>query len=201
MGNLSIGNVLQINGNGFRAAIGAANRLNTGIDVVNAWAVETILTFILVLVVFSATDSAQAVKAVHLPVSHQARQCRTLTPSFTFPSNAAMKASRLARHTLFLQAEGVEAMKQQACDCQQSCMPVIIRALSRYVCLHLDLSCFEFTQALAPFAIGTYVFLAHLVALPIDGCRYFLAESNVLKLILQCSHALLALLMPSRLVQ
>lgn len=59
---------MQINGNGFRAAIGAANRLNTGIDVVNAWAVETILTFILVLVVFSATDSAQAVKAVHLPV-------------------------------------------------------------------------------------------------------------------------------------
>ncbi len=61
--------MLQINGNGFRAAIGAANRLNTGIDQVNAWAAETILTFILVLVVFAATDSAQAVKAVHLPVS------------------------------------------------------------------------------------------------------------------------------------
>lgn len=79
--------VLQINGNGFRAAIGAANRLNTGIDVVNAWAVETILTFILVLVVFSATDSAQAVKAVHLPVSHHARQCGTLLLSVTFPQN------------------------------------------------------------------------------------------------------------------
>lgn len=90
--------VYAINGNGFRAAIGAANRLNTGIDVVNAWAVETILTFILVLVVFSATDSAQAVKAVHLP-------------------------------------------------------------------------------ALAPFAIGTYVFLAHLVALPIDGCSINPARS------------------------
>ena len=60
--------LLQINGNGFRAAIGAANRLNTGIDEVNAWAVETILTFILVFVVFAATDSIQAVKAVHLPV-------------------------------------------------------------------------------------------------------------------------------------
>ena len=60
---------MQINGNGFRAAIGAANRLNTGIDAVNAWAVETILTFILVMVVFAATDSHQAVQAVHLPVS------------------------------------------------------------------------------------------------------------------------------------
>ena len=61
--------LMQINGNGFRAAIGASNRLNTGIDEVNAWAVETILTFILVLVVFSATDSVQAAQAIHLPVS------------------------------------------------------------------------------------------------------------------------------------
>lgn len=59
--------VYAINGNGFRAAIGAANRLNTGIDSVNAWAVETILTFILVFVVFAATDSYRAVKAIHLP--------------------------------------------------------------------------------------------------------------------------------------
>jgi glycerol uptake facilitator-like aquaporin len=60
--------LLQINGNGFRAAIGAANRLNTGVDAVNAWAAETILTFTLVFVIFAATDSTQAVKTIHLPV-------------------------------------------------------------------------------------------------------------------------------------
>ena len=57
-----------MNGNGYRAAIGAANRLNTGIAVPNAWFVETLLTFILVLVVFAATDSVRAVQSLHIPV-------------------------------------------------------------------------------------------------------------------------------------
>ena len=61
-------NGMQLNGNGYRAAIGAANRLNTGISVPNAWLVETLLTFILVIVVFAATDSVRSAQSLHIPV-------------------------------------------------------------------------------------------------------------------------------------
>ncbi|EIE22533.1 aquaporin-like protein, partial [Coccomyxa subellipsoidea C-169] len=90
--------VLAIDHNGFKAALGASNRLNTGINPANAWGAETILTCVLVFVVFAATDTQRSATSGHLSV-------------------------------------------------------------------------------LAPFSIGLAVFLAHLVAVPIDGCSINPARS------------------------
>ena len=59
---------VQIDPTGFNAALGAANQLAAGVTRRNAWGVETILTTILVFVVFAATDSERATKTAHLPV-------------------------------------------------------------------------------------------------------------------------------------
>ncbi|KAK9904092.1 hypothetical protein WJX75_004416 [Coccomyxa subellipsoidea] len=90
--------VLAIDHIGYMAALGASNRLNTGINPANAWAAETILTCVLVFTVFAATDTTRSSSSGHLSV-------------------------------------------------------------------------------LAPFAIGLAVLLAHLVAVPIDGCSINPARS------------------------
>ncbi len=58
----------QIDNNGFTAALGAANRLNTGISQASAWGTETVLTCILVFTVFAATDTVRSQKSAHLSV-------------------------------------------------------------------------------------------------------------------------------------
>lgn len=58
----------QIDSNGFTAALGAANRLNTGITQASAWGTETVLTCILVFTVFAATDTTRSQKSAHLSV-------------------------------------------------------------------------------------------------------------------------------------
>ncbi|KAK9814313.1 hypothetical protein WJX72_003829 [[Myrmecia] bisecta] len=61
--------VLACDKTGFKAALGAANHLNTanGVSEAAAWGFETILTFIFVMVIFVATD-AQRSSTAHIPV-------------------------------------------------------------------------------------------------------------------------------------
>lgn len=60
--------VLSIDPNGYRAALGAANRLNTWASVGTGLGVEIVLTAIFVFVIFAAVDSPRASKSAHLPV-------------------------------------------------------------------------------------------------------------------------------------
>ena len=60
---------LQLDPTGFKAAAGGANQLNAGVTHVQAWGIETILTFLLVFVVFAATDSQRSAGTPHLPVT------------------------------------------------------------------------------------------------------------------------------------
>ena len=59
---------MQIDPAGFKAALGAANRLNQGVSLASAWGFETILTCLLVYTVFAATDTQRAKETAHLPV-------------------------------------------------------------------------------------------------------------------------------------
>lgn len=60
--------VLAIDPNGHKAAMGAANRLNTWVTVGTGVGVEILLTAIFVFVIFAAVDKARASTSAHLPV-------------------------------------------------------------------------------------------------------------------------------------
>ncbi|KAL0020531.1 hypothetical protein WJX79_005805 [Trebouxia sp. C0005] len=53
---------------GFHAAKGGSNVLLTGLPQSAGWLIESILTFLLVFVVFAATDHARAQSTAHLPI-------------------------------------------------------------------------------------------------------------------------------------
>ena len=53
---------------GFAAGKGGSNRLLEGLPQGAGWLLETILTFLLVFVVFTATDHARAQSTSHLPI-------------------------------------------------------------------------------------------------------------------------------------
>ena len=59
---------LQTDRAAFSAAKGGANRLLTGIPTSSGWLMEALLTFLLVFVVFTATDQARAQSTAHLPI-------------------------------------------------------------------------------------------------------------------------------------
>lgn len=90
--------VLAVDPLGHRAALGAANRLNTWVSPGKALGAEILLTAIFVFIVFAAVDQVRGASSAHLPV-------------------------------------------------------------------------------LAPFAIGIAIFMAHIVAVPIDGCSVNPARS------------------------
>ena len=70
MGNvvLTVNCVVQTFKTGFAAGKGATNRLLAGLPQSAGWLMETILTFLLVFVVFTATDQGRAQSTSHLPV-------------------------------------------------------------------------------------------------------------------------------------
>ena len=77
----SLGTAVQIDHNGFKAALGASNRLNTGINPANAWGAETILTCVLVFVVFAATDTQRSATSGHLSVRNLgSTDCAAIAP-------------------------------------------------------------------------------------------------------------------------
>ena len=60
--------MLQTDHDGFHAAKGGANILLAGLPQGAGWLMESILTFLLVFVVFAATDQARAQSTAHLPI-------------------------------------------------------------------------------------------------------------------------------------
>eukprot|EP00878_Enallax_costatus_P008329 GHUV01008707.1.p1 GENE.GHUV01008707.1~~GHUV01008707.1.p1 ORF type:complete len:230 (+),score=37.24 GHUV01008707.1:169-858(+) len=60
--------VLAVDPNGHRAALGAANRLNTWVGIGTAVGVEILLTAIFVFVIFAAVDKPRSSTSAHLPV-------------------------------------------------------------------------------------------------------------------------------------
>ena len=65
---LTVGFVVQTFKTGFAAGKGATNRLLAGLPQSAGWLMESILTFLLVFVVFTATDQGRAQSTSHLPV-------------------------------------------------------------------------------------------------------------------------------------
>ena len=63
------GCALQIDPNAFTAIGGGANKLAEDVNYGQAWGMEAILTFSLVMMVFAATDNFHAATTAHLPVS------------------------------------------------------------------------------------------------------------------------------------
>lgn len=59
---------MQTDNRGFEAAQGAVNRLIPGMPPSAGWLLECILTFVLVIVVFAATDTARAQSTAHMTV-------------------------------------------------------------------------------------------------------------------------------------
>ena len=59
---------MQTHKAGFAAAKGGCNRLLTGLPTSAGWLMEALLTFVLVFVVFTATDQARAQSTAHLPI-------------------------------------------------------------------------------------------------------------------------------------
>lgn len=59
---------MQTDKAGFTAAKGGCNRLLTGLPQSAGWLLESLLTFLLVFVVFTATDQARAQSTAHLPI-------------------------------------------------------------------------------------------------------------------------------------
>ena len=70
---------MQINKKGFDLAGGGANKLNPDIPYGAGWAMETILTFALVFMVYAATDSVRGSNTAHIPVSVCSRRLTTLS--------------------------------------------------------------------------------------------------------------------------
>jgi len=62
------GDPVQIDPNAFTAIGGGANKLAANVSYAQAWGMEAILTFSLVMVVFAATDNFHASEVIHLPV-------------------------------------------------------------------------------------------------------------------------------------
>ena len=62
-------NAAQIDPNAFTAVGGGANKLAASVNYGQAWGMEAILTFSLVMMVFAATDNFHAAEVAHLPVS------------------------------------------------------------------------------------------------------------------------------------
>ena len=60
--------MLQTHKAGFTAAKGGCNRLLSGLPPSAGWLMESLLTFLLVFVVFTATDQARAQSTAHLPI-------------------------------------------------------------------------------------------------------------------------------------
>ena len=60
--------MLQTDKAGFKAAKGGCNRLLAGLPLGAGWLLESLLTFLLVFVVFTATDQARAQSTAHLPI-------------------------------------------------------------------------------------------------------------------------------------
>lgn len=60
--------MVQTDHSGFHAAKGGSNVLLTGLPQSAGWLMESILTFLLVFVVFAATDQARAQSTAHLPI-------------------------------------------------------------------------------------------------------------------------------------
>ena len=60
--------MVQTDHSGFNAAKGGSNVLLTGLPQSAGWLMESILTFLLVFVVFAATDQARAQSTAHLPI-------------------------------------------------------------------------------------------------------------------------------------
>ena len=60
--------LLQTDKAGFSAAKGGCNRLLAGLPLGAGWLLESLLTFLLVFVVFTATDQARAQSTAHLPI-------------------------------------------------------------------------------------------------------------------------------------
>lgn len=60
---------MQVDPLAFAAIGGGANKLATEVTYGQAWGMEAILTFSLVMMVFAATDNFHAAKVSHLPVS------------------------------------------------------------------------------------------------------------------------------------
>ena len=65
---LSVCLSLQTDKAGFKAAKGGCNRLLAGLPLGAGWLLESLLTFLLVFVVFTATDQARAQNTAHLPI-------------------------------------------------------------------------------------------------------------------------------------
>ena len=65
---LSVRPLLQTDKAGFSAAKGGCNRLLAGLPLGAGWLLESLLTFLLVFVVFTATDQARAQSTAHLPI-------------------------------------------------------------------------------------------------------------------------------------
>ena len=65
----ALGDALQIDPNAFTAIGGGANKLAEDVNYGQAWGMEAILTFSLVMMVFAATDNFHAATTAHLPVS------------------------------------------------------------------------------------------------------------------------------------
>lgn len=60
--------LVQTDHSGFHAAKGGSNVLLSGLPQSAGWLMESILTFLLVFVVFAATDQARAQSTAHLPI-------------------------------------------------------------------------------------------------------------------------------------
>ena len=72
----------QVDPLAFTAIGGGANKLAAEVTFGQAWGMEAILTFSLVMMVFAATDNFHAAKVAHLPVSSRLQRCTCkLSPS------------------------------------------------------------------------------------------------------------------------
>lgn len=60
--------VLAVDPSGFRAALGASNRLNSWANIGTALGAELLLTAIFVFVVFAAVDQRRGASSAHLPI-------------------------------------------------------------------------------------------------------------------------------------
>ena len=65
----------QVDPLAFTAIGGGANKLAVEVSYGQAWGMEAILTFSLVMMVFAATDNFHAAKVAHLPVSLSCHYC------------------------------------------------------------------------------------------------------------------------------
>ena len=87
-----MGGALQIDPNAFTAIGGGANKLAEDVNYGQAWGMEAILTFSLVMMVSAATDNFHAATTAHLPVS----LC-LMNPDSWNTHHSALRALRLLK--------------------------------------------------------------------------------------------------------